>query len=185
MNIVAREIPDANKLRVGWHSKGGNIAVYSAIHCEPSVQKRIGMVYNHDGPGFKDNLFESPEFIRIKDHIHTTLPEEALIGMLLQHHEDYLVIKSMKHGVIQHDPFTWNVENDDFCYAQKIKGGALIRSKTINEWLNSIGDEKRKLFIDALFQLLRKTEYESFHELSEEWQKGAVTMLSTITVTLK
>lgn len=180
LNAVAKEVPDANKLRVGGHSKGGNIAVYSAVNCDPSVKKRIDMVYNHDGPGFKDNLFSSPEFLHIKDHIHTTMPEEALIGMLLQHHENYFVIQSSQHGVIQHDPFTWQVEHDDFCYAPKIKGGALIRSKTINEWLNSINDEKRKLFIDALFQLLCKTEYKSFREFSEEWQKGAITMLSTI-----
>ena len=180
LNMVAGEIPEVNKLRAGGHSKGGNIVVYAAMNCDPSVQKRIDMVYNHDGPGFKDNLYESPEFIRIKDRIHTTLPEEALVGMLLQHHEDYLVIKSSQHGIIQHDPFTWIVEHDDFCYAKKIKNGALLRSKTINEWLNSINEEKRKLFIDALFQLLHQTEYESFRELSEEWQKGAISMLSTI-----
>lgn len=124
LNAVAGKISKVNKLRVGGHSKGGNIAVYSAVKCRPSVQERIITVFNHDGPGFKDNLFVSSEFSRIKDRIHTTMPEAALIGMLLQHHEDYLVIKSSRHGIMQHDSFTWNVENDGFCYAQKISNGA-------------------------------------------------------------
>ena len=180
LNTVAGKMPSVRKLRVGGHSKGGNIAVYSAINCDLPVQERIETVYNHDGPGFKDNIFESTQFLAIQGRIHTTLPEEALIGMLLQHHEDYLVIKSSQHGVLQHDPFTWNVEDGDFCYVPKIKSGALIRSKTLNEWLNSLSDENRKLFIDALFQLLDKTEYKSVHELSESWQKGAASMLSMI-----
>ncbi len=72
------------------------------------------------------------------------------------------------------------VAEDDLCYAPKVSSGALIRSTTLNEWLNSLSDEKRKLFIDALFQMLDKTEYKSFHELSQSWPTGAAPMLSAI-----
>lgn len=180
LNTIAKKIPKTSKLRVGGHSKGGNIAVYSAVKCEPSVQKRINIVFNHDGPGFKENIFESPEFLSIKDRIHTTLPEAALVGMLLQHYENYRVIKCNRRGVIQHDPFTWIVENDDFCYAPKISNSALIRSKTINGWLDSLSNDKRRLFIDILFQVLEKTENESFSELSEKKQKSITSMIEAI-----
>lgn len=179
LNTVARKIPGV-ALRVGGHSKGGNIAVYSAVKCDLHIQKRIKRVYNHDGPGFKENLFMSPEFLRIKDIIHTTLPESSLVGMLLQYHEDYLVIKSSRRGFMQHDAFTWIVDNDDFCYAEKISNSALLRSKSLNEWLNSLNDEKRKMFINALFEVLEKTENESFIELTEEWKKAASSILVAI-----
>lgn len=180
LNRVAAKIPGKHRLRIGGHSKGGNLAVYAAVKCEPSVQKRVCMVYNHDGPGFKQNLFESPEFKRIQDRIHTTLPEAALVGMLLQHHEDYHVIKSSRRGPWQHDPFTWHIENDDFIYAQSISKGAFLMSRSLNEWLNSLNDEKRKMMIGMLFDVLEKTENESFRELTDEWQKAAVSILASI-----
>lgn len=37
-------------LRIGGHSKGGNLAVYASGMCMPHVQKRIETVFNFDGP---------------------------------------------------------------------------------------------------------------------------------------
>ena len=44
------------KLYLGGHSKGGNLAVYSAVNCGKTVQNRIVAVYNNDGPGFRKTL---------------------------------------------------------------------------------------------------------------------------------
>ena len=180
LNTVARWIPKSIGLRVGGHSKGGNIAVFSAVKCDLAVQKRIVSVFNHDGPGFKDNIFSSDEFIRLQDRIHTTIPEDAVVGMLLQHHENYRVIKSSAHGIMQHDPFTWNIEQNDFSYSNKLKNSASVRSKIISEWLDSLSDEKRKMFADELFRILESTETESFHELSLDWPKKAQLVLSSV-----
>jgi len=180
LNTVAKRLPISIKLRIGGHSKGGNIAVYSATKCSPRVQKRIISVYNHDGPGFKNSLFESSEYLKMKRRIHTTLPEESLVGMLLQHHDNYTVVKSSQHGIKQHDPFTWIVENGDFSYADSIKDGVLLRNNTLNEWLSMLTDEKRKAMIDVLFKVLEKTQTNNFYELSEEWRKNAASMLSAI-----
>jgi hypothetical protein len=179
VNAVARRNP-FTRVRIGGHSKGGNLAVYASIKCEPAVQKRIISVFNHDGPGFKDSILQSPAFFKIKDRIHTTLPESSLVGMLLQHHEDYLVIKSNRHGIMQHEPFSWIVENDDFCYVESIKNDAMIRSNTLNVWLNALTDEKRKLIVNVLFQVLETTDAETFQELSEDWYKSAVTILGAV-----
>lgn len=168
------------KLRVGGHSKGGNLAVYAAIKCDPRVQKRIIAVFNHDGPGFKDSLFECTEYSRIKDRIHTTLPEESLVGMLLQHHSDYSVVKSSRRGVMQHDPFSWIVENDDFSYAEHIDKGAMHRNKALNEWLSGLSDEKRKQFVDVLFHIIEKTNADTIVELSDDWRRSVGAILSAI-----
>jgi intein/homing endonuclease len=154
-------------LIVGGHSKGGNIAVYSAMKCDPAIQSRILDVYSHDGPGFKDSIFHSPEYLRIKDRIHKILPQSSIVGMLLQTQESYRVIKSRKSGIMQHDPFTWVIEDDDFHYVKNISNSSLNMNKTINEWLSNISDEKRELFIDALFQTINSTNAKSIGDLSE------------------
>ena len=47
---VALEFP--GDMILGGHSKGGNLAVFSAARSSPMIQSRIVKVYNNDGPGF-------------------------------------------------------------------------------------------------------------------------------------
>ena len=48
-------------LRIGGHSKGGNLAVYAAVNCPIAIQDRILAVYNNDGPGFIKKFYEKEE----------------------------------------------------------------------------------------------------------------------------
>jgi hypothetical protein len=72
LNAVASRIPC--NLKVGGHSKGGNIAVYSSIKCHPSVQARITNIFNHDGPGFRNECFQNESFLIMEERIHKTIP---------------------------------------------------------------------------------------------------------------
>ena len=44
-------------LRIGGHSKGGNLAMYAALQCEEEIQEKILTVYDNDGPGFPEGFF--------------------------------------------------------------------------------------------------------------------------------
>ena len=45
-------------IRLGGHSKGGNLAMYVAMQCEEEIRSKLLAVYDNDGPGFsKDFLF--------------------------------------------------------------------------------------------------------------------------------
>ena len=48
-----------NKFIIAGHSKGGNLAVYSAAYCKKDLKDKITAVYNYDGPGFTDIVLES------------------------------------------------------------------------------------------------------------------------------
>jgi uncharacterized membrane protein len=73
----------AYRIRIGGHSKGGNLAVYSAAKCASVHRERIIRVYNNDGPGFSRAFLDSEGYTAIKDRIHTILPETSVVGMLL------------------------------------------------------------------------------------------------------
>ncbi|HCP15442.1 MAG TPA: hypothetical protein DIT32_06750 [Peptococcaceae bacterium] len=167
-------------LRIGGHSKGGNIAVYSAMKCDAGVQDRIIGIYNHDGPGFVDSVFETQEYNKIKDRVHKTLPQSSLVGMLMQHLENYQVVESKRFGILQHDPFSWFVENDDFRYAEKVSLAAMHRHKTIDQWLSALSKEQRELFIDTLYQVIEATDSDTIYEFSEDWLKKALAMLNAL-----
>jgi hypothetical protein len=179
LNTVAALIA-AEKLRIGGHSKGGNLAVYAAMNCEENVRDRIINVYDHDGPGFTDGVLASPAFLSIRDRITKTMPQSSIIGMLLQHQENYSVVESNRYGIMQHDPFSWSVDEHDFRYVESVTNGALYLHKTLNQWLETLTEEKRKLFVDALYQVITTTDTATVYEFSDNWRKGAIAMLGAV-----
>jgi hypothetical protein len=167
-------------LKIGGHSKGGNIAVYSSIKCHQPIQNRITHVFSHDGPGFRDEIFLCREYLSMKDRIHKTLPQSSVIGMLLQHQENYSVVKSNRIWIMQHDPFSWLVDDSDFCYVQTVKSSAMFMNTMLNKWISSLDDSKRELFVDTLYQVIKATGATTFYDLTGDWQKKAVAALKAI-----
>lgn len=141
-------------LRIGGHSKGGNLAVYAAAFCKASVQQRITKVYSHDGPGFTHEFLQKPQFANIAGLVSKTLPQSSLVGMLLETQEAYAVVQSDGFWIAQHDPYTWQIENGDFFYVDKISNGAGYISEAIHEWLSGLSDTQRAEFVDILFRVL-------------------------------
>ncbi|WP_206459129.1 DUF2974 domain-containing protein [Anaerovorax sp. IOR16] len=178
LNFIGKQF--SCDLKVGGHSKGGNLAVYSGIKCDPETQKRITHIFSHDGPGFREEVIQCKEYSIMKERIYKTLPESALVGMLLQHIDTYSVVKSNRIGILQHDPFSWAIKDNDFEYVQTVAGSALLLNKAINAWLNSLDDEKRKMFIESLYQVVKATEAKTYYDLTDNWQQKAVTSLAAI-----
>ena len=78
---VARYLP--RRLYVGGHSKGGNLATYAVLRAPEEVRSRIERVFDHDGPGFKAGFLRDEDFEPVRDLIHRTVPEESVVGMLM------------------------------------------------------------------------------------------------------
>ncbi len=92
---------------MGGHSKGGNIAVYSAMECDSSIQSRIIKIYSHDGPGFKEDILKGGKYELIKDKIYKILPQSSIVGMLLHHQEDYVVVETPIGFVPTYEQLNW------------------------------------------------------------------------------
>lgn len=179
LNNIAKLIP--HSLYVGGHSKGGNIAVYASMNCNYRIAPRIKKIFSHDGPGFREEIIKSDDFAKIKDKIHKTLPHSSFIGMLLENHEDYHVVKSNKFGGIrQHNPFSWEITNSDFNYLEKLSPGSRYTNATLHRWLSEVCDKKRKLFIETIFDIFDSTNSETFIEITQNWQKNIPIIFDSI-----
>lgn len=141
-------------MRLGGHSKGGNLAVFAAARTAPMVQSRILEVYNHDGPGFTSYLMGDPGYLAIVPRIKTFVPQSSIIGMLLEHEEPYSVIRSKSHGVMQHDPYTWEVVGRSFIPVPEITQGSVFLDATIKTWYAQMTDQERNQLVDVLYQVL-------------------------------
>ena len=112
---MTRQYPDA-RLRIGGHSKGGNLSVYAAVKAPAAVQDRIVQVYNNDGPGFAKPLVGTPEHTRVADRILTVVPQSSVVGQLLEHEQNVEIVRSDAEGMLQHDGFSWQVVGDHFIH---------------------------------------------------------------------
>ena len=157
-------------LLIGGHSKGGNLSVYAAAKCAPEIQGRIQKVYSHDGPGFQECVLESPEFQRTLPKVEKTIPQSSLVGMLLENQEDFLVVKSSSVSLWQHDPFSWVVEDGQFCMLGDLTPGAKQRDAALNEWIRQLSQEERERFVDALFEVISVNGIDTVSEFGSNWK---------------
>lgn len=165
---------------LGGHSKGGNAAVYAAVNSPPLLQDRIKNIYCFDGPGFMDDIYRTIGYIHISHKIIKIVPESSLIGMLLQNRANYKVVKSTGRGILQHDAFTWVIENGRFCYRDEIYKTSIYHNKNLNGWIEALSEEERHKFVDSLFQIIKATEASTLPDLAIDPHKKAVTILEAI-----
>jgi len=176
LNAVARQVD--GPLRVGGHSKGGNLSVYAALFCEDDVRARIREIYNNDGPGLTARMQECPNCAEIMKRLKTYLPQTSIIGMLMEHNESYQVVRSEGIGIMQHDPFTWQTAREDFVKEGGLRAGSLYVDKTIKRWVASVSPEDRKAFIDAVYHILSSTGAKSVNDLFGSWRRNLAAILT-------
>ena len=160
----------SGKILTGGHSKGGNLAVYAAAMCRENIQSRIMKVYSHDGPGFLESTLQSREFKNISARIEKTLPQSSIVGMLLEHQEDFTIVKSNKSGLLQHDQYTWEIEGNNFIYIENLTRDAKFADKTLTDWLNQISEDDRERFVDALYSVLNANNLTTIDDFRTDWQ---------------
>gem|GEM_PF-1464554 len=135
------------------HSKGGNLAIYSAVMAPPQYQDRILKVYNFDGPGFND--FQDINFRKekIKDRIETFIPQSSVVGILLNHEEKIQVVKSSAASLFQHDPYTIQTENDHFVTLPGLSDIGKINELTMRDFLGVLSQSQVEEFISTVFTI--------------------------------
>ena len=176
---VAKQFP-RRKLRMGGHSKGGNLAVYAAVFAPAAIQKRLLTVWSNDGPGFHDAMVSLPQHGRIADRIVTIVPKSSVVGMVLEHDEDYTVVDSSQKGLMQHDGFSWEVLGDRFVRLRSVSRQGRLNDLVLKEWVCNMPLEQREKFVDGLFEVLTASGAETLTDLKEERVKAAGAMIKAM-----
>ncbi len=157
VEYLEKTVPhDGRPIRIGGHSKGGNLAIYAAVMCYDRLKRRIIAIYNNDGPGFLEPMLEKKAYIEIKDRIRTIVPETSIVGMLLEHGDSYEVVKSTGKGIMQHDGLSWQVYKNGFVKLDERSKESLVIDKTISTWVMGLSDDERAAFVDAVYNMLTR-----------------------------
>lgn len=164
---VTKLIP--RKFYIGGHSKGGNLAVYAGCNLSNNLSTRIIKIYSHDGPGFIKEFLTTSNYQNIKDKIEKIVPSSSIIGMLLYTNENYKIIKSSARGILEHDPFSWLINENNFIILKNLSDGTVFTNKVINDFLSSLSKKEREIFIDSLFTVLKSTNLTTLDEISKNF----------------
>lgn len=161
-------------MRLGGHSKGGNVAVYAAAKAEPQIQARILAVYNNDGPGFTDALMGDAGYLAMVPKIHTYIPQSSIIGMLLEHEEPYTVVKSSLISILQHECYSWEIKGGDFVHVDEITDHSRFIDRTLKHYLAENSKAERSAFVDTVFDLLGSSGADQLFDLLHPKHIGAM-----------
>lgn len=178
LNMVTERLP--RDFYIGGHSKGGNLAVYAAMNCDPSVQERIIKIYSMDGPGFRPEVLERCDFSRIEDRTCKILPHSSLVGMLFEKDIRYQVVESRTFGLAQHNPFTWLVRDGHFETVSDIYETRRFMDDTLNEWILSLDEKSLRTFVDTLFQVLSASESDNLIDFTANLKRSLTGVLGAM-----
>ncbi|MDE7285030.1 MAG: DUF2974 domain-containing protein [Lachnospiraceae bacterium] len=157
---------------IGGHSKGGNLAVYAAMNCQKDIQDRITTIFCHDGPGFRPEVKEKCGYADIESRIMRTIPHSSLVGMILYSEGSYRVVESKYMGLMQHDPYSWLIDGDDFQVVKRVHSSAMFRDKALNEWILSLSQEQMHIFIDTLYEVVMASESDNLVDFTVNWKRS-------------
>jgi hypothetical protein len=160
-------------LIIAGHSKGGNLAIYASAFCGKHVRKRITAVYSNDAPGFHKEVIQSEGYKAICPRIRSFIPQSSLIGVLFEHGETPMVIKSSANGPMQHSLCSWEVTYNNMVDAGELTAQSRFINNIIREWINQIDEGQRQQFIQAIYTILVSCDAASVADLTDDWKNTA------------
>ncbi|MBQ8962158.1 MAG: DUF2974 domain-containing protein [Ruminococcus sp.] len=155
----------SSPVRVGGHSKGGNLAIYASAFARPEIRSRIAQIYSFDGPGFREEITSSDGYSEILPRVLSFVPETSVVGMLLSHGTDHTVVRNSGTGIMQHLAYNWETGPGGLVPAEGPSRSGEMIERTVTGWLEELSDSERRTFTDALFGVLEAPEKGTLKEI--------------------
>ena len=157
---------DKRKLYVGGHSKGGNLAVYSAFLADKKTQKKIISVHNFDGPGFRQEFIEKANKNKMVERVTNFIPESAVIGAIFDTVGEREYVKSTaKNGLFQHDAFTWETDITTLTRVEKLSKASIQFHNSLEELVSEMSEEETKDFVEAVYKICTANDAETLTDI--------------------
>ena len=159
---------------LGGHSKGGNIALVAAMNTNPFVKSKITDIYSMDGPGLLPEILNSKKYKRIERKYHHIVPENSLVGMLLENTNE-VVIKTTASGILAHDILYWEITNNYITRSRLSYFSRTLR-KSLNKYIYSLTKDELEEVIKQLGDICKKLNIKSLVEIMDDNNKIVLLM---------
>ena len=156
-------------LMISGHSKGGNLAIYAAATQVEDVQLRIVDIFCFDSPGLYRSVLETKGYQNIVPLAMRYIPQDSLVGLMLESEVPYVIVKSNATGAMQHSAMTWGIEDGQFIKMEKLTKNSQLNDQTFKKWTESVSDEELELFWNVFFELLFSVGIDTVNDLYGEF----------------
>lgn len=146
------------------HSKGGNLALYAAVNCSNSLKKKISAVYEDDAPGFPKWFFERYDFEQIARKTRLYTPQGSIIGRMLNHANEPIIVESTNSGLKQHQVSSWIIEDDKFKTCEKYDASSDFLAEYINKMIDYVGEDDLEQFFNSIDYVLSSIGIDDFYD---------------------
>lgn len=166
LNDISKKTKD--KLILTGHSKGGNVAVYSAINVSARLQKRIEHVYSYDGPGFMDEYISTVNTEAMAGKITAIVPNCGYVGRIFNVIGKYKIVKSNDKGAQQHNMFLWHIYGPSFVIVDSFDKSSDNFHDLLEIWVEKTPLEDRHEFVESFYKVLTSSEASTLSEITNQ-----------------
>ena len=152
-------------LNVSGHSKGGNLSLYASTMQDEAIQNRIEQIYCWDSPGVHRSILGTEGYQRVVSKAKRYIPQDSIVGMMLESQVPYHIIESQGSGISQHSALMWNIEEDHFVELTELTKNSQLTDQTFKQWTEVVSDEELKLFFDTFFDLIFEMGVETVNDV--------------------
>lgn len=168
MTFLEDHLPNlSGHITVSGHSKGGNLALYSAVQSSTSLREKIAELLLLDSPGLMKSLLEKPSYQELKARMTVIRPQDSVVGVMLYWDRPAQLVAAEGIGFAQHNTLTWEVDlaANDFAYEDQPTELSQRLEETFQEWIEALPNQELKQVCDLVFDTILDSGIESLDDI--------------------
>lgn len=168
MTFLEDHLPNlSGHITVSGHSKGGNLALYSAVQSSTSLREKIAELLLLDSPGLMKSLLEKPSYQELKARMTVIRPQDSVVGVMLYWDRPAQLVAAEGIGFAQHNALTWEVDltTNDFVYVDQPTELSQRLEETFQEWIETLPNQELKQVCDLVFDTILDSGIESLDDI--------------------
>lgn len=168
MTFLEDHLPNlSGHITVSGHSKGGNLALYSAVQSSTSLREKIAELLLLDSPGLMKSLLEKPSYQELKSRMTVIRPQDSVVGVMLYWDRPAQLVAAEGIGFAQHNALTWevNLATNDFVYEDQPTELSQRLEETFQEWIETLPKQQLKQGFDLVFDTILDSGIESLDDI--------------------
>ena len=168
MTFLEDHLPNlSGRITVSGHSKGGNLALYSAVQSSTALREKISELLLLDSPGLMKSLLEKPSYQELKAKMTVIRPQDSVVGVMLYWDRPAQLVAAEGIGFAQHNALTWEVDltTNDFVYEDQPTELSQRLEETFQEWIETMPNQELKQVCDLVFDTILDSGIESLDDI--------------------
>lgn len=168
MTFLEDHLPNlSGRITVSGHSKGGNLALYSAVQSSTALREKIAELLLLDSPGLMKSLLEKPSYQELKAKMTVIRPQDSVVGVMLYWERSAQLVAAEGIGFAQHNALSWEIDlaKNDFVYEDQPTEMSQRLEETFQEWIETLPNQQLKQVCDLVFDTILDSGIESLDDI--------------------